>query len=38
MADYEEGKGFWEKTGRLTYEGLVLMYKEVMQPPHFDGS
>lgn len=33
FAENEEGKGFWEKTGWLTHEGLDLMYKGVRQRP-----
>ena len=29
FAENEEGKGFWEKTGWLTYEGLEVMYRTV---------
>ncbi len=29
FAENEEGKGFWDKTGWLMFEGLGLMYKNV---------
>ena len=32
FGENEEGKGFWTKTGWRTYEGLDLMYKNIMQP------
>lgn len=31
FTENEEGKGFWEKTGWPTYEGLRLMYKNAEQ-------